>query len=641
VFRGPPRYSEPGLSWNTTSCTGFHSVDPLDNAAYTPSFTIFKGKTGTVLLNIESRPSLSYFGGGEVVETNEFNITFPSRQLFESVSLVFDPTNITLSPNQVVQVKMSLTVNPDATVTGNKEIPISITPETNGTISGFTVEYMFYVNFLNVPPNGTVYIRDDGTVQGTDKINREGNVYTLNGSIETPYGILIEKDNIVLDGKGYVLNGPGAIESSLTLTEGIDLAWRHNVTVTNMQLRGFDVGVSITNAFDNTILGCNISNNSYGVNVGLQSIGNHISGNNITTNAYHGVWVQSNNNTVLNNYVANNKGNGIYLSCSSSLFLVTGNTLTANILVNNQFGIYIDKIHGYDSPNNFVNNNILTANVVGIGIERSSNSVLRNNTMSKNEWNFKMDYSTYNNENINDIDESNTVNDKPIICWKGQQDRTVPSNAGYVFLLECKNITIQNLNLTNNQQAILLVSTQDSTIINNQISSNTFGIVLDSSINNKITANQITNNNCGIQLRWNSIHNTVAKNNLTKNVYGFQLDRADPSGTLYEEYDGRKNDIIENNIANNEVGIFFWPSSDNTIQQNNFIDNQKQVENNPNKPPLVNNWSDKNTGGNYWSDYNGTDANGDGIGDTPYKIDNANKDNYPLIRPYQMDLAIS
>ena len=36
-------------------------------------------------------------------------------------------------------------------------------------------------------------------------------------------------------------------------------------------------------------------------------------------------------------------------------------------------------------------------------------------------------------------------------------------------------------------------------------------------------------------------------------------------------------------------------------------------------------------GGNYWSDYNGTDANGDGIGDTPYIIDAFHQDNYPLV----------
>ena len=47
----------------------------------------------------------------------------------------------------------------------------------------------------------------------------------------------------------------------------------------------------------------------------------------------------------------------------------------------------------------------------------------------------------------------------------------------------------------------------------------------------------------------------------------------------------------------------------------------------------VNVW-DNGSNGNYWSDYTGDDAGGDGIGDTPYVIDENNQDRYPLMKPW-------
>jgi hypothetical protein len=64
-----------------------------------------------------------------------------------------------------------------------------------------------------------------------------------------------------------------------------------------------------------------------------------------------------------------------------------------------------------------------------------------------------------------------------------------------------------------------------------------------------------------------------------------------------------------------------------TFFHNNFMDSMHVVSNTSNL------W-DNGEEGNYWSDYNGTDANGDGIGDTPYIIDTENIDRYPLMNPF-------
>jgi parallel beta-helix repeat protein len=101
------------------------------------------------------------------------------------------------------------------------------------------------------------------------------------------------------------------------------------------------------------------------------------------------------------------------------------------------------------------------------------------------------------------------------------------------------------------------------------------------------------------------------------------------------------NSISGNNIANNGYGIWLEYSSNNSIYHNNFVDNAFQVytENS------VNVWDDGYpSGGNYWSDYTSVDlysgpyqneTGSDGIGDTLYTIDAYNRDNYPLMSPYE------
>ena len=76
--------------------------------------------------------------------------------------------------------------------------------------------------------------------------------------------------------------------------------------------------------------------------------------------------------------------------------------------------------------------------------------------------------------------------------------------------------------------------------------------------------------------------------------------------------------------------MYIESSSSNEIFHNNFMDNYYQAVIYDNS---VNAW-DNGCEGNYWSDYNGTDSNGDCIGDTPYVIDADNMDSYPLMNPF-------
>ncbi|MDH7477392.1 MAG: NosD domain-containing protein, partial [Candidatus Bathyarchaeota archaeon] len=188
---------------------------------------------------------------------------------------------------------------------------------------------------------------------------------------------------------------------------------------------------------------------------------------------------------------------------------------------------------------------------------------------------------------------------------------------------------------------ILLKNSGGNKIIRNILSNNSLGIILAvNSTQNVISENVIILNNQGIDLRAYTSNNILSNNTITNNWYsGVYLSlskeniitenivRQNRNGFYLYGFLSTKNNITCNEIANNNEGIHIFQSSNNIFYHNNFINNTCQVYF---EDSSANIW-DNGEEGNYWSDYNGKDADNNGIGDAPYVINFNNQDNYPLM----------
>jgi len=238
--------------------------------------------------------------------------------------------------------------------------------------------------------------------------------------------------------------------------------------------------------------------------------------------------------------------------------------------------------------------------------------------------------------------------------------------------LTSSNNTIHGNTISNNNYGIILVWNSDNNVISgNAIASNgEWSIHMYGSSHNLILNNTISrNSNGGIWLEgWDNSNNTIRNNFITNNdagilITGWILIGGSTTLSIYSEIPPSNNTlsgntvsgngygidieasggntVVGNTISNNGVGIKlladpYTPSRNNTLYHNNFIDNINQAS-----AAGKNTWyNGYPSGGNYWSDYVGVDLYGgpyqnetgsDGIGDTPYIIDENNTDNYPLM----------
>ena len=291
-------------------------------------------------------------------------------------------------------------------------------------------------NIQPVKASGTICIRADGSVDPpTANITSVDNVtYTFTDNIYD--SIVVERDDIVVDGAGYTLQGTGS-------GTGIYLSERNNVTIKNMEIKAFFKGIQLVVSSNSIVIGNRLTNNLNGIAAS-----------------------ESEAITVQNNTIEHCNNLGIHLIFSANC-IITNNTLKYFWYV----GVSLDVSSG-----NRISQNTMSYGYIGIGLDASGDNNINKNRITNTQWGVV----------VNLYGSSNNI----------LRDNKISNNyfEGIRISYWANNNTICNNTVTSNREGISVWFSNNSVIVYNTISENDLAIKLERSSNNIIHHNIFMNN---------------------------------------------------------------------------------------------------------------------------------------------------
>jgi parallel beta-helix repeat protein len=422
---------------------------------------------------------------------------------------------------------------------------------------------------------------------GCDATTVQGGINLANNGCEVRITDSREYNESISINKSITLTSTSTPRPTIwnNLTHVINIA-SSNITISNLIIKQnsssnsmYGIYNSTNNnnitIFNNSIFSSGGSNN-YAIYAKFSN--SNISYNNITTagtgTSNHGISLTSTSNITLsfNNVTTTSSyGHGIYIGTSSNNITISNNNVSTSKSAN---GIYLSSSSNATLTNNNITEGTATDNGIGLYI-----------------------YGTDASSFIHTIDESNTVNGKPIKYYKYIYNQTIANNDTWATLIVASSNNITITNVTTSPLGMIEVSNlTNSNISFNNLNSTDYiipSIWLFSSSNNNLASNNITTKgttNYGVYLTSSSNNNILTSNNITTsglNGYGIYISASNnnimisnnisTSGSsgigIYIATTSNNNNIISNNIStlqSNSIGIYIASSTNNNMISNNI-----------------------------------------------------------------------